>query len=65
MYIKNSVSKWNYRKVYRNTKVYTLLLDRLNVPDLLENKLKTIKYLRNILEKTYTWLLGKILFKKR
>ena len=52
MYIlKNSISKWNYRKVYRNTKVYTLLLDRLNVPDLLENKLKTIKYLRNILEK--------------
>ncbi|TKI85299.1 type 2 lanthipeptide synthetase LanM [Bacillus mycoides] len=49
--LKSSVSKWNYRKVYRNTKIYTLLLDRLNVPDLLENKLKTIKYLRNILEK--------------
>ncbi|MGG6407686.1 type 2 lanthipeptide synthetase LanM [Bacillus toyonensis] len=49
--LKSSVSKWNYRKVYRNTKIYTLLLDRLNVPDLLENKLKTIKYLRNILKK--------------
>ncbi|GAB6252057.1 type 2 lanthipeptide synthetase LanM [Bacillus cereus] len=49
--LKNSVSKWNYRKVYRNTKVYSLLLDRLNVPDLLESKLKTVKYLRNILEK--------------
>ncbi|MED2560047.1 type 2 lanthipeptide synthetase LanM, partial [Bacillus thuringiensis] len=49
--LKNSVSKWNYRKVYRNTKVYSLLLDRLNVPDLLENKSKTIKYLKNILEK--------------
>lgn len=49
--LKSSVSKWNYRKVHRNTKIYTLLLDRLNVPDLLESRLKTNAYLQNILEK--------------